>query len=396
MGSVPLRDCQTPFACLLLSCLFSIPLHAQDGEVRIEWFRLQAPGDTHGIQQASDLHYGRLGGREGLWAVCDRNGRESAGRIYFFSPETLQATRPEGKIVADEEFVVLGPAEGWPAFYARPSRVGREILDDIRRRTTPVADRGDEPFLDLEAITIGSSPGAPHEKRLFVAAEEPYSVILELALGNEGRDGPVRPSGGEPPGVARLVNLYAYGEPAEHQGTARNDGLEGLAFAGKPGQFYFAEEGTRSHTQDPKPLLMFRDPILGRGELNERRLEPDPLLSQALSAAVRKCRKGESQTLNGLAVLRDGRLLAVDRNGGLILRIDPARAAAEPWVNLYDLAGKNLRELLAGFPQRRRMPYISIEGIALDGAGALWLVDDPAMPEGWRESCLLRITGLKP
>jgi hypothetical protein len=37
------------------------------------------------------------------------------------------------------------------------------------------------------------------------------------------------------------------------------------------------------------------------------------------------------------------------------------------------------------------MPYISIEGIAVDGAGALWLVDDPAMPEAFRASCLLRV-----
>ena len=49
-----------------------------------------------------------------------------------------------------------------------------------------------------------------------------------------------------------------------------------------------------------------------------------------------------------------------------------------------------------GFPEERHMPYVSIEGIALDEAGAVWLVDDPAAPEGWRESCLVRLSHVPP
>jgi len=40
------------------------------------------------------------------------------------------------------------------------------------------------------------------------------------------------------------------------------------------------------------------------------------------------------------------------------------------------------------------MPYVSIEGIAFDPSGTLWLVDDPAMPESFRTSCLIRIANL--
>ena len=100
------------------------------------------------------------------------------------------------------------------------------------------------------------------------------------------------------------------------------------------------------------------------------------------------------QTLNGMTRTPDGGLAVVDRNGGWILRIDPHRKRAEKWLNLYDLDGTNLRQTLANFPGLRLMPYISIEGIAMDPAGTLWLVDDPAMPESFRASCLIRIRGL--
>jgi hypothetical protein len=87
----------------------------------------------------------------------------------------------------------------------------------------------------------------------------------------------------------------------------------------------------------------------------------------------------------------DGSLVAVDRNGGWVLKIDATSHEAKRWLNLYDLDGVNLREVLAEFPGERRMPYISIEGIAFDKKGDLWLVDDPAMPESFRHSCLVRI-----
>ena len=36
------------------------------------------------------------------------------------------------------------------------------------------------------------------------------------------------------------------------------------------------------------------------------------------------------------------------------------------------------------------------EGIAVDDRGAIWLVDDPAMPEAFRASCLIRIARVAP
>jgi len=95
-------------------------------------------------------------------------------------------------------------------------------------------------------------------------------------------------------------------------------------------------------------------------------------------------------------VLPSGRLLAVDRNGGWILRLDPQAATVERWLNLYDVDGLDLRKLLRDFPAPRRMPYISIEGISVDPAGDIWLIDDPALPEAFRASCLIRLRGLNP
>ena len=158
---------------------------------------------------------------------------------------------------------------------------------------------------------------------------------------------------------------------------------------------YWAEEGTRSHNDEEVPRLMFRDPRIGRARLRDGRLHVDADASRELTRAVRSQRRGKMQTLNALTATADGRLLAVDRNGGWILRIDPGTRTATRWLNLYDLEGTNLREALADFPAKRKMPYVSIEGIAVDPNGTLWLVDDPAMPEGFRASCLLRVTGLE-
>lgn len=370
---------------LLAIFLIPAPTHAQAAGRKVDFFRLRAPGDAYDIAQASDLHYGRLGDRHGLWMVCDRNGRESAGKIYFFSLRALAAAPSGGTLVADDAFTIVAPSGDWAAFAAANRGAGEAALADVRRRIVPAAERKDEPFLDLEAVTIGAAVQPPHEPRLFVVAEEPYSVILELTLEGGGQNG-----------RARLMALYGYDEPPEHQGAALNDGLEGFAWAGRPGWFYFAEEGTRSHTEEARPRIMFREPILGLGELKDGRLAPDRERTEALSAAVRRCRRGAAQTLNALAVLRDGRILAVDRNGGCILHVDPAGERVAPWLDLYAPHGGNLRELLAGFPRRRKMPYVSIEGLAVDDAGALWLVDDPAIPEGWRESCLVRIRGGEP
>ncbi|GMU24973.1 MAG: hypothetical protein AMXMBFR13_50440 [Phycisphaerae bacterium] len=362
-------------------------------EPTISFYRLRAPGDAHDVEQASGLHYGRLGEREGLWIVCDRNGRQSAGKLYHFSKATLARVQAGRSIVADEAFTVVLPRGEWSAFAAAHAAAGDDVLSEVHRRISPGQQRTEEPFLDLEAVTIAPAITHPHEPRVFVVAEEPHSVILELTLEGSGTEA-----------RARLVALYAYEEKADEQGTARNDGLEGLAWAGKPGRFYLAEEGTRSHTDEASALLFFRDPRLGVADLKAGRVQVDEKASDALTTAVRACRKAGMQTLNGLCVPSDtastapasgsvdrAGLLAIDRNGGWILRVDPEKHTARPWLNLYDLQGRNLRELLASFPEPRRMPYISIEGLAMDPAGALWLVDDPAIPEGWRASALIRV-----
>ncbi|MEP0844783.1 MAG: esterase-like activity of phytase family protein, partial [Phycisphaerae bacterium] len=269
------------------------------------------------------------------------------------------------------------------AFVEANRGAGRDVLEELRKRMTPGANRTDEPYLDLEAITLAPGIADPSQTHVYAVAEEPHSAVLELAL--EGRGEQAR---------ARLVAVYAYAERPGEFGSVHNDGLEGLAWSGEPGRFYFAEEATRKLNDEPRSLQLFSlDPRLGVAELKAGRVVPGEPGSEKMTAAIRGCRKGRMQTLNALTVLRDGRVLAVDRNGGWIDEVDPRNGTARAWLNLYDLDGVNLREVLADFPRKRNMPYVSIEGLALDDAGAMWLVDAPAMPEGWRESCLVRING---
>lgn len=366
-------------------------------EPTITRFRLQSPGASgREIQQASGLCFGRIAAREGLWMVCDRNGGDSAGRIYFIGRQTLIHARPDQTITADEAFIIAPPPQGWQAFRANHSMLSAKVLDHLEQRVTAGAGR-QGPRLDLEAVTIGRSFGAPEQDRLFVAAEEPYSLVLELELGLHPAIGvETEPSGERPtvPGSAALMCVFRYQEDENEHGMDANDGLEGLAYAGRIGRFWWAEEGTRLHQADAHPRLFFSHPRIGVARLHAGEVEVEGRISEPLTAAVRRQQVGTAQTLNALCVAPDGMLLAVDRNGGWILRIDPDDFSAERWLNLYNTCGQSLREVLADFPAERRMPYVSIEGIAVDEAGNLWLVDDPAMPEPFRASCLVKISGL--
>lgn len=352
---------------------------------QITCHRLRTPESKHDLEQGSDLYFGRLGERVGLWIACDRNGGPSAGRIFFISAATLARAEHLGTIVADECFTIVPPAEGWEAFASAHSEVRGEVLDHVRDRVEAGLTGHEGPYLDLEAITVGPSTMPPTEPHLFVAAEEPYSVILELA-----------PAGRGPQASAKLMSVCVYPEAEDEHGTDFNDGLEGLAWAGRPGVFYWAEEGTSYHGGHPGPRLYFRDPRIGRGALEQGRLKVERPFSDRLTAAVWTLRKGTEQTLNALTVTDSGRLLAVDRNEGWILRIDPVAGTAERWLDLYDIGGIDLRKKLRDFPAPRGMPYISIEGIAIDRQGDIWLVDDPAMPEAFRASCLVRLRGFNP
>ncbi len=352
---------------------------------RIAYFRLRSPDDKHDLEQGSDLHFGKLGEREGFWIACDRNGGPSAGRVYFVSAATLEHARPTLAVKTDDCFTIDRPAEGWEAFASAHSQIPAEVLDDLRDRVEAGLADAEGPYLDLEAITVAPSTRPPHEPHLFVAAEEPYSTILELV-----------PLGRGPRAVAQLMSVHVYPEADYESGTDHNDGLEGLAWAGRDGLFYWAEEGTTYHGGRPGPRLFFRDPRVGRGRLEGGELRIEEPFSGKLTALVQTLRKGTEQTLNTLTITPAGRLLAVDRNGGWILRLDPVRMTAERWLNLYDLDGVDLRELLRDFPAPREMPYISIEGIAIDRRGDIWLIDDPALPEAFHASCLIRLRGFNP
>lgn len=369
---------------VLAGVCFMLVNPAAEGEaVRIDYYHLRTPDGKDHIEQVSGLHYGRLESREGLWMVCDRNGGRSAGKLFFLSAKKLPQA-DSGEVLTADEVFIIEPPDDWAGFAREYAAAGEIILAELHRQIMATLKGDDGPMLDLEAVTIAPSPAPPHESRIFVAVEQPYSMVLELELVYWKERV-----------TARLMGVYAYSCVEEEQGRDSNDGLEGLAPNGRPGELYWVEEGTCSHTTEAKPLLMFTNPRIGLARLVKGRMVVDREVSEALTATVRAQRQGQMQTLNALAPTPDGLLLAVDRNGGWILRIDPRTNAAERWLNLYDIRGHDLRKVLADFPAPRRMPYISIEGAAIDTAGHLWLVDDPAMPESFRASCLIRIRGLK-
>lgn len=371
---------------------------AQGGAIRVDRFRVDSPGSQgHAVEQASDLCYGKVAGRLGLWTVCDRNGGLSASRVYLIRPATLASARPGGTLVADEEFTIVAPTCGWAEFRKLHSMLGAAVLDHLQERVEAGTGSGEGPYLDLEAVTIGASATTPKGERLFVVAEEPYSVVLELALPETHEEGrPGQDSQRVVPTKAPIVAAYRYAESDEEQGEDRNDGLEGFAYAGVPGKFWWAEEGTRLHKPDAHPRLFFAAPRIGIAELAAGEFRVDEKASEAATRAVRELTDGDSQTLNGLWRLDNARLLAIDRNGGWVLAVDTGDLIAVRWFNIYRTTGLNLRDALAEYPGRRGMPYVSIEGIAMDAAGDLWLVDDPAMPEPFRASCLVRLSNLPP
>ena len=346
----------------------------------ISFYYLRVPGDAYDIEQASGLHYGRLGQREGLWVVADRNGGDSTNTIFFISSSTLAKATHKQKVIADEAFRIVPPVVKWSEFHAQQPGLDPQALNELKRRLAPTTNPTRDRVLDLEAVTIGPGSTATDEPHLFVAAEEPLSTVLELALTEH--DGET---------IARVVAAFSYTEPPGEYGSDRNDGLEGLVYASRNSAFYWAEEGTVNHGGRMGSRLFFLNPRFGQAQLTAGRVAIDKNISDALTRAVQSQRDGSMQTLTALTITPNGQLFAVDRNGGWILRIDPKTQAVQRWLNLYDLRGVNLREALAEFPDSRHMPYISIEGIAVQPDGTLWMVDDPAMPEGFRASCLLRI-----
>jgi len=373
-------------ACLVLGLLPAcVTLSAtQPASLHVACYRLATADGRREINQASGLHDGRLGSRDGLWIVCDRNSTDSGNRIFFIDRRQLARARDRQPLPVTEAIPIVEPAHGWEAFAAAHPSVSRPVLDELRRQFANIRT-GRRPILDLEAVTVGrpalsSDSNEPPEPRLYVVAEQPDSLILELQL-VEDEHGP----------RAVLTDCFKYDERPGEVGTDHNDGLEAICFAGTPGVFYVAEEGTRPYRAGDT-MHFFDGPRLMRVRLADGRVVIDVPWSEQATRNVCAWRDGRTHTLNALTRLDDRTLAAVDRNGGWILTVDTETAAVRRWLNLYDPAGLNLRERLAHLPADRRMSYVSIEGIARDPAGHLWLVDDPAMPEGFRASVLIRVT----
>lgn len=333
--------------------------------------------DGEAVEQASDLWLGRVNGQTGLWIVCDRNGGRSAGRILCISGGMLDGKGGGTTLRVTDSFRVAPPREGWAEFRARHRRLAADVLDRLAAQVE-ASKTGKGQTLDLEGVTFGVGAGQ-RAFRLFVVAEQPDSLVLELVLSEDC-------------GEARafIAACYDYEEAGSERGGDSNDGLEGIAWAGRPGEFYVCEEGTARHA-DSNGMLFFLRPRLMRCRLEDGQVRVDREWSDRATSAVWSAQRGNTQTLNGLALVRGGSLLALDRNGAAVLDVDTERAVVRRRWDLCQEGGVNLREVLSEFPARRRMPYVSIEGIACDERGGYWLVDDPAIPEGFRQSCLVRI-----
>lgn len=405
----------------------------------VEPFRLMMPDGKASIDQASDLCFGQLGGYAGLWIAPDRNSGESGNQIFLIDQDRLARLKPGEDAVATHAFATVGPAEGWERFAAEHPRIDPAVLNGLREQFENFSLQR-RPILDFEGITIaprlsgprtqasgpqhdrvrpqtgaasrtaawsvagarhgGSSntptlgsdhsgtaksrPSAipdPENASLFVVTEQPHSLVLEFSLIDDARP------------RLMLVACFLYSEKPEERGGDANDGIEGVTWAGKPGRFFICEEGTRPHREGDTQHFFDR-PRLMRCTLANGVCNVEEPWSTRATEGVRSQRDQPSQTLDALTRLNDQTLLAVDRNGGWILAIDIATGKARQWINLYDPKGLNLRHRLDQFPRTRHMPYVSIEGIAIDDRGDLWLCDDPAMPEGFRESCLIRVKGV--
>ncbi len=344
----------------------------------VEAYRLAAVDGSTAVFQASGLHFGKVGRRHGLWIVCDRNSGPSANQVYFIDRRRLQAPEPGGTLCATEAIPLTAPPEGWERFAANRPSITAEIMAELQRQFENHAT-GQSPVLDLEGITIGRSLADPSQTDLFVAAEQPFNLVLQLRLVEER---------GTPRAV--LVDCFLYREDPAERGGDTNDGLEGIAWSGRPGEFFLAEEGTRPFRPHDE-LHFFDHPRLLLGRLAENRVAVVEPWTARTTESVRAQHGPPSQTLNALTRWDERTLAAVDRNGGWILTVEVRTGQAKRWLSLYAHELLNLRERLAEFPGPRRMPYVSIEGIARDDAGDLWLVDDPAMPEPFRESCLIRV-----
>lgn len=344
--------------------------------LRMDLYRLKMPDGQRDIEQGSDLHYGRLGRREGLWLVCDRNGGSCANQVIFISTSTLAAARPGETIVATESIPLAAPTQGWAAITQRHG--GGDAMAELCRQFEN-GPRGEGPLLDLEAITIGRSATAPQDDRLFLTTEQPNSFVLECALTEVDRSA-----------RAVLTACYAYDEPAGTRGDDSNDGLEGIAWSGRPGEFFLVEEGTRAHDAS-WTLLFFQRPRLMRCTLRDGHVIIDEAWSREATESLWALQTGKTHTLNSAARLDERTVLVTDRNGGWLYVADVPSRTVRPWLNLYDKASLDLRTQLAEFPAARRMPYVSIEGVTQDPTGHLWLIDDPAMPEAFRASCLIRV-----
>lgn len=353
----------------------------------VESFRLRMPDGKTEVRQGSGLHYGKLGEREGLWVVPDRNGDESADHIIFVDRKRLAEAKPGETVVATEAFRAAAPSEGWESFNKEHAALPEPVLAGLRRQIESPS-RQEDAMLDFEGITIGRRTTEGPD-RIFAVIETPNPMVLEFDLETSGGSG-----------KAVLHDCFLYAEREDERGTDFNDGLEGIAWSNRPGVFFICEEGTAPHSSTDK-LHFWLKPRLMRCTMKDGRTVLDEPWSADATRNIQKCRTGKSQTLNALLLLDDRTLVAVDRNGGWIHMVDAASGSVTPWLDLYDpkarksgepvVPGLNLRERLANFPGPRVMPYVSIEGIARDADGNLWLIDDPAMPEPFREAALVRV-----
>jgi len=423
---LPIRHGWSKPSLALVALVLAAPVALAGSSPSVDLFRLKTPDGQANIQQASDLCFGQVSRYDGLWIAPDRNSGESGNKIFLIETARLTALKPGDDASATLVLPVTGPVKGWTQFNSRHTRIKPEILADLRDQFENFA-RGHKPILDFEALTIGPRTPAPHanaarrhptiggagsaafaqpkgdststrpasatsptlttpdpsDAALFAVTEQPYSIVLEFELLD-----------GEHPRLA-LSGCFFYAEQPGDRGGDANDGLEGIAWSGKPGCFFICEEGTRPFRAGDN-MHYFDQPRLMRATLwNDSCQIEEPWSTQA-TASVRSRHDEPSQSLNALTRLDDRTLAAVDRNGGWVLAIDIATGQARRWISLYDPKGLNLRQRLADFPQPRHMPYVSIEGIARDDRGNLWLCDDPAMPEGFRESCLIRVSAPPP
>lgn len=330
------------------------------------WIESRAMSQWQASALTSRIHQGRLE----LWSIGDQNAREAGredahggGYLYCIQPRSGRLGRPVSRIEYSR-----------PLFHGRDSFTPEQVLRETIRgsRFTSPGERNDfdsEDAVDYEGLVFDPQ----NSNRLFAITEghAPWLVQIDLSGASEPKtvSKAVRVATKE---VARGDEDYPTREMKENQRW------EGLVLDTAGTRFFLACE---RHGDDPRPRIFFIDRHSFERPKNNGagfpRVDPKPALSQDWLTRFKQ-RYGKFPCISGLTYVASqtsseptGYLLALERNQEKLIVID---VKGRDIVKFIDL---DLRAPDQSGAHGLNVHWMSPEGIAADGSGNLWLINDP-------------------